>query len=102
MKYLLVILLVIGIAVSLVYARNIGYNHRNPPRLPLQEAYPCAMRALGNDTNTFYCLDARVAIIRSPDGEWIFDFESTNGAVKTVFVFFDKTTQINNGPLFGD
>lgn len=99
MKRLLLILLGIGIASSLVFARNIAYNHKKPPRLPLQEAYPCAMHALGNETNTFYCLNATVAIMRSPDGEWLFDFESTNGAVKNVFVFFDKTTEVVNGPL---
>jgi hypothetical protein len=79
---------------SLVLARNLSYNRQRPPRLSLGEAFPLAMHALGADTNQFYCLRANVAIIRSPDGEWIFDFENTNGVEKDVDVFFDKTAQV--------
>ena len=99
MKRLGIVLLALGIASGLVLARNQPYDRKQPPRLSLQEACPLAMHALGTATNQFYCLSARVAIIRSPDGEWLFDFAATNSAEKHVFVFFDKTTQVVDGPL---
>ncbi len=99
MKRLIIVLSALGLASGIVLARNIAYNRRQPPRLPLPEACRLATQALGTATNQFYCLDAHVAIMRSPDGEWLFDFAATNGAEKHVFVFFDKTAQVVDGPL---
>lgn len=99
MKRLALVLSALVIAGGLVFARNQIYNRSLPPRLPLKDALPLAAQALGAATNQFYCLGAQVAIMRSPDGEWLFDYAATNGAEKHVFVFFDKTTRIVDGPL---
>jgi hypothetical protein len=99
MKRLIIILLALVITTTLVFARLMPYNRKQPPRLPLQDACSLAMTALGTATNQFYCLSAQTMVARSPDGEWLFEFTNTNGAEKHVFVFFDKTTQIVDGPL---
>jgi hypothetical protein len=99
MKRLVVSLLVVGLMTGLVFARLIPYNRKQPPRLPLPEAYSLATQALGAATNQFYCVNASTLVSRSQDGEWLFEFSDTNEVEKHVFVFFDKTTHVESGPL---
>jgi len=99
MKRFIIVLSALLVTGGLVFARNLVYSRSQPPRLTLQDAYPLATQALETATNQLYCLDAHVVIMRSPDGEWLFDYAATNGAEKHVFVFFDKTTQVVEGHL---
>jgi hypothetical protein len=86
------------LAGGIAFARLITYDETKPPRLSLPDAYQLATRALGSETNQFRCLGAGIVISRSPDGEWLFTFCTTNQppARKYVFVFFDKQTQVTD------
>ena len=99
MKGLIVVLIALGLATGLVFARRIGWDAKKSPRLPLSDAYICALTALGTATNQYHCIGAECMISRSPDGEWMITFCSTNGTFKTAFVFFDKTTRIEDGTI---
>ncbi|MGN6554053.1 MAG: hypothetical protein ACTHLW_10070 [Verrucomicrobiota bacterium] len=99
MKRFIVILAIFGLATCAVFARRIFWQPEKPPRLSLPDAYACAVGALGSNTNQYHCVSASCLISRSPDGEWMFSFYTTNGASKTAFVFFDKTTRIETGPI---
>ena len=101
MKRLIIVLLALGFASSLVFAGLDMldlYKQNQPPRLSLQDACPLALAALGTATNQFYCLNAQAL----DTGQWQFAFVNTNGVQKYVFVSFDKTTHIWNGPLVYD
>jgi hypothetical protein len=97
MKRFLVVLIIVALGTGLLFARVMGWPHKKRPRLALPDAYSCAAASLGSVTNQYYCLRAMCLISRSPDGEWFFEFCSTNGEFKSVFVFFDKTTRVENG-----
>ena len=99
MKRVIIILTVLGLATGLVFARRIMWPDTKPPRLSLPDAYGCAISAIGTATNQYHCVRASCLISRSPDGEWMFTFCSTNGAFKTAFVFFDKTTRVEDGTI---
>jgi hypothetical protein len=97
MKKVIIILTVLILATGAVFALRINWPDTKQPRLALPDAYGQAVAALGTATNQFYCVRAGCLISRSPDGEWLFTFSSTNGAYKSVFVFFDKTTRVQDG-----
>lgn len=98
-KALVSAILVIMTSAALARLRQWSVSER--PSLPLPEAYGCALAALGTQTNQYYCLRAECIIARSSRGEWLFTFGSTNGGLKSAFVFFDKKTQIEDGlPAF--
>jgi hypothetical protein len=98
MKYRIVSF-ILFVCVGVVLARNITYNHSKPPKLPLGSAYGIAMSALGQSTNDFHCVGASLGIAWSPDGEWLFEFSSTNGVTKFVTVEFGGKTHIEKAPL---
>jgi hypothetical protein len=90
----------LGLTTGLVFAKRILWPDTKPPGLALPEAYACAMSALGSDTNRYHCVRASCLISRSPDGEWMFEFYSPKGfAPKTAFVFFNKTTRVEDGEI---
>jgi hypothetical protein len=97
MKRIIIIFGIFALATGLVFARRMAWPDTQPPRLALPDAYAAATNALGATTNQFYCVGAGTLISRSPDGEWLFTFCSTNGAYKSVFVFFDKQTRVEDG-----
>jgi len=98
MKRIIIISAVLALMTGLVFARLLtGPPDTKQPRLALPDAYTEAAHALGAATNQFYCIRAGTLISRSPDGEWLFTFCSTNGAYKSVFVFFDKQTRVEDG-----
>jgi hypothetical protein len=98
MKRIIIISAVLVLTTGLVFARLLlGPPDTKPPRLALPDAYTEAAHALGAATNQFYCIRAGTLISRSPDGEWLFTFCSTNGAYKSVFVFYDKQTRVEDG-----
>ena len=100
MKRLIIALAVFGLATGLVFAKRIFWPDTKPPRLALPDAYACAISVLGSETNQYHCVRASCLISRSPDWEWMFEFYSVKGfARKTAFVFFDKTTHIENGEI---
>ena len=99
MKRLVAISVVLTLAGGLVFAELMGWPEKKAPRLALPEAYSCAATALGSATNQYHCLRANWQNSRSPNGEWLFTFCSTNGSYKSVFVFFDKKTQVQNGRM---
>ena len=99
MKRLIIVVVFLGIATGLVFARRITWDDKMPPRLALPDAYACALTALGTVTNQYHCVSAECMISRSPDGEWMFTFCDTKGKYKAAFVFFDKTTRIEDGPI---
>jgi hypothetical protein len=99
MKRVLIILTIVALGTGLLFAHVMGWPEKKRPRLALLDAYACAAAALGSDTNQYYCVRACCLISRSPDGEWFLEFCSTNGGFKSVFVFFDKTTKVQNGPV---
>ena len=91
-----IIILVLLVCTGTLLAGLIGYDASKPPRLPLGAAYNIATKAMGQSTNQFYCIGARLLISYSPDGEWVFDFSSTNGVSKRVTVEFDGKTHIDS------
>jgi hypothetical protein len=99
MKRITIILAVLVLATGVVFARRGFWPPAKPPRLSLPDAYVCAEAALGTATNQFHCVSASCLISRSPDGEWMIMFCNTNGVSKTAFVFFDKTTRIEDGKI---
>jgi hypothetical protein len=100
MKRMIVVFVVLVVAAGLVFAlRPELWPDNKRPRLDLGDAYQCALVALGSATNQFYCVRASCQLPRPADGEWMFSFGSTNGPVKTVFVSFDKTARIHDGPM---
>jgi hypothetical protein len=97
MKRIIIAFVVLVLTAGLVFALRVEWPDNKRPRLALGDAYHCAVLALGSATNEFYCVGASCLISRSPDGEWMFCFFSTHGLRKTAFVFFDKTTRIEDG-----
>jgi hypothetical protein len=97
MKRAIIILTVLILATGVVIARRMAWKDTDRPQLSLPDAYDCAITALGTSTNQFYCVRAGCLISRSPDGEWLFTFANSRGSYKSVFVFFDKTTRIEDG-----
>ncbi len=97
MKRLLIVFVLLALPVAALAARRMPWTDTRRPALSLPDAYACALTALGPATNQYYCVRARCGISRSPDGEWLFIFSSTNAMYKSVFVFFDKTTRIEEG-----
>jgi hypothetical protein len=71
-----------------------------PPNLLLPDAYAGAVKALGANTNQFYCASAQCIDLASStgsNGEWSLAFFDTKGNAKTVHVLFDKTIHIEEG-----
>ena len=99
MKRIVIVFTVLVLAAGLAFARRMAWRDTNRPRLALPDAYNCALTALGTATNQFHCVRASCLISRSPYGEWMFSFFSTNGLEKTAFVFFDRTTRVEDGPI---
>jgi hypothetical protein len=75
-------LLILLVCTGILFASNRVYNHAVPPKLPLGQAYDIAINSLGQETNQFHCVGASLAAYFSRDGEWYFDFSSTNAAEK--------------------
>lgn len=85
-------LLIFGAVTAVLFASIfVPYNNSKAPSLPLPVAYERAMAALGNTTNQFHCLSARVTTDYGADGEWQFAFCSTNSQPKHKWV----TVQFN-------
>ncbi len=80
-NYIFLGLLVISTA---VFARfpsgSAPWDKAKPPSLPLPAAYQLAIAALGQATNQFHCVDARLSTELSLPG-WHFTFYSTNISV---------------------
>jgi len=71
-----------------------------PPNLLLPDAYACAVKALGANTNQFYCASSQCIDLASStgsNGEWSLAFFDTKGNAKTIHVLFDKTIHIEEG-----
>ncbi len=73
-------------------AWNTGYDLRNKPRMPLPAAYEAALKALGPETNQFYCVGAFLDGA-CPKGDWVLRFCSANLAERYVTVCFDGQAQ---------
>ena len=95
-----IVLFILVVCGGVVLARNIPYNRSKPPSLPLVSAYGIAMSALGHSTNDFYCVGASLGTSVPPphDGEWLFEFSSTNGVSKFVTVEFSGKAHIEKTP----
>jgi len=95
-------LLVFLVCTGGLFASNGLYNDSVTPKLPLDLAYDIAVSSLGQATNEFHCVGASLASHFSNDGEWLFDFHSTNAMAKWnatekwVTVEFDGKTHIES------
>ncbi len=82
------LLLLVG-AVGVASARYVWRPAHIPPRLTLPAAYEKAVKELGSLTNRFHCLSASARAVQfSLDGEWQFQFFSTNKDFRLVIVPF--------------
>ncbi|MEI7938239.1 MAG: hypothetical protein WCK27_16235 [Verrucomicrobiota bacterium] len=93
MKHLTIVLTLLGMAACIIVAESPSYVPLRPV-ISLPEAFPLAARALGSDTNRFYCLQALWGTNDAPNGKWLFVFVSTNGESKRVTVFSDRKTRV--------
>jgi hypothetical protein len=89
MKWRFTVLVVLGMALVL-FAADVPYDVKRPPRVPLPVAYAQAMEALGPYTNNYHCVGASLTTMFSPQGGWMFSFCSTNGKPKGVVVPFGE------------
>ena len=85
-------LLILLVCAGALFASNRLYNHSVPPKLSLGQAYDMAVSSLGQATNEFHCVGASLAAHFSNDGEWLFEFSSTNVTEKWVTVEFGGKT----------
>ena len=107
MKY--IILIAIGmVATSLLLAQGpVISNPRVPTNYPsydpntsappigLSTAYALAQRAIGNGTNTFYCVSAScIGINNAGAAGWRFTYANTNGQRGRVEVSFDGQASV--------
>ncbi len=101
MKRYIAILSVLTLCVSSVVG-GITYLFDTAPPLELTQAYPVALTALGTNVAQYHCVMAfpmknQDYYTNHASGEWSFNFVSTNGKHKMVWVFFDdKTAAIPN------
>ena len=91
-------LLILLACAGVLFASNRVYNHAVPPKLPLGQAYDIAISSLEQATNEFHCVGASLAAHFSNDGEWLFEFSSTNATAKWVTVEFGGKTHIEASP----
>jgi hypothetical protein len=89
MKRIVISLIVFGLATGVCFAYLMQWRPKVKPPLSLPEAYGIAMQSLGSLTNDFHCLSA-LTQVSGQGPNWNFSFSNTNGASKTVFVYFDK------------
>ena len=89
-------LLILLFCAGILVASNRVYNPAVPPKMPLDQAYDMAVCSLGVATNEFHCVGASLAAHYSNDGEWLFDFSSTNATQKWVTVEFGGKTHIES------
>jgi hypothetical protein len=83
MKHTTIIIAVLTIASSVVFAHLLGADPKVDPTISLPDAYRQAMNTLGSATNGFHCSNAHFIT----EGEfWSFSFYNTNGTLKTVEV----------------
>ena len=95
------------VAASAVFASLLTwppYDYSKPPSLSMPAAYERAMTSLGQATNQYHCLEARVSNDYFRAGEWDFDFFTptpTNGRPRTkrIVVYFDGTVNTNANGL---
>ena len=100
MKTLITLCSLSSAAVLLLYASPvIPYDKSKCPKLSLPDAYAYATVALGSLTNQVHCTSATLSRYTSADGEWIFEFYSTNQSptIKNVIVKFDGKCDVRNG-----
>jgi len=93
------ILLFFGALSTAVFATFITpYDMAKTPSLSLPIAYERSMTALGSATNQFHCLSAKVTTEYGADGEWQFEFQSTNSPprLKWVTVEFNGKIHVEN------
>jgi hypothetical protein len=90
MKRIIITLAILALPSGFAFARLVAWPNTKPPTLPMPEAYGLAEQALGSATNVFYCVHANTQVAFTLNGEWLFGFSSTNGALKDVVVPFDK------------
>lgn len=84
------------------------YDKTSPPLVLMADAHALALRALGAETNQYYCVSA-TCLNPLPDrinagsdnAGWLFEFSNTNGVEKRVAVYFDRVASIvgNEGPF---
>jgi hypothetical protein len=72
---------------AVMLAADKATSFRSVPRLPLPVAYDRALKALGQETNEFYCIGGTLTNV-PPHGGWHFEFSSTNGEPMWVDVPF--------------
>ena len=101
MKRIILVIAALVLTIGLAFAeRPISWPNTKPPGLAMSDAYACAVAALGNATNQFYCIRAGCFCYSdtSKDGWWKFEFCNTNGTPKRVLVSFDKKARVEDGP----
>ena len=78
----------LALCAATAYAFLVMRGTKTPPNPALSEAYETALRILGPETNTFYCLRADAMTISDTQGstEWHLIFYSTNGQLREVIV----------------
>jgi hypothetical protein len=96
MKKTGLIILSFGAITTAVFATFITpYGNAKPPSLSLPIAYERAMTALGVATNQFHCLSAQVTTDFGADGEWQFEFYSTNSPPRPKWVSVEFNGKIH-------
>ncbi|MGH7992193.1 MAG: hypothetical protein ACREDQ_01645 [Limisphaerales bacterium] len=90
-----------------MFCAALAYELRDPitpPEPPLPQAYQRALQALGAETNTFYCVNATSLSLSENLGscEWHFEFFSTNGRVREVFVGSSGKTIVRNPDIHSE
>jgi hypothetical protein len=96
MKKTRLTILSFGVFAAVVFATNITpYDNAKPPSLALPVAYERAMSALGSATNQFHCLKAQVTTDFGADGEWQFEFYSTNSPSRPKWVTVEFNGKIH-------
>jgi hypothetical protein len=71
----------------------------NPPKRSLVDAYLLATQALGTDTNSFYCVAAKMDREVYPVGAWIFTFDQNGMTHRLVYVAMEP---FNRDGAWGD
>ena len=99
-RYILLSLLTLSTAVFASLVAWPPYDYSKPPSLSLPVAYERMMMVLGQATNQYHCIDARVSTDYFRGGEWdfaLFTPTPTNGTPrqKWVAVYFDGTVNTN-------
>jgi hypothetical protein len=90
MKRTIAIIIVTGLLTSVLLAMNLLIDRKAVPAISLPDAYSEAVQALGAIAPRFHCTDGFLQHSKTYEGEWQFDFYTTNGETKCVFVPLDK------------